>query len=108
MTKMLEIRYHRFMKFADKSIPITLEKDNLMNIEFYTKPNCVQCTQTKKYFEKNEISYVTLDVMDEANYTYVTEQLNIRSAPVIVVKDASGTLVEAWGGYDPERLSQLK
>ena len=80
----------------------------IMTVEVYSKPNCVQCTQTKKTLDKNGVDYVTIDVTeDEKAFKFVTEDLGHRAAPVVVVKDNSGKVLKSWAGFQPERLSEL-
>ena len=69
-----------------------------MNITIYTKPDCVQCDQTKKYFDRNEIAYETIDITQNPEaYEYV-KSLGFSSAPVVV---ADG---DSWAGFKLERI----
>ena len=79
------------------------------NITVYTLPNCVQCNQTKKLLDRLELSYVTVNLtQDEKAYRFVTEQLGYKSAPVVVVKDEDGQVVDHWSGFEPERISTFE
>jgi glutaredoxin-like protein NrdH len=79
-----------------------------MTIEVYSKPNCVQCTQTKKTMDKLSLEYKVVDLMEDADaFKYVTEQLGHRAAPVVVIKDNNGKLVDSWAGFRPEKIEEL-
>lgn len=80
-----------------------------MTIEVYSKPNCVQCTQTKKTLDKQGVEYINIDVTaDQKAFEFVTSELGHRAAPVVVVKDNNGSVVKSWAGFQPELLSELK
>lgn len=80
-----------------------------MTVEVYSKPNCVQCTQTKKALEKQGVEYVAIDLTaDEKAFEFVTGELGHRAAPVVVIKDNNGGIVKSWAGFQPELLSELK
>lgn len=70
-------------------------------ITIFGKPNCVQCTQTVKTFERGGLEadrdFIYRDVSeDPAAYAYVTEELGYSAAPVIVLEDQ-----DHWSGYNP-------
>ncbi len=78
-------------------------------IEVYSKPQCVQCNQTKKALEKQGVGYTEINVMEDENaFKFVTEDLGHRAAPVVVVKDAAGKVLKSWAGFQPELISELK
>lgn len=79
-----------------------------MTVELYSKPSCVQCVQSKKTLEKLGVSYIESNVVsDEAAYEFVTKTLGYSAAPVLVVKDNDGNVIEHWSGFEPEKLSKL-
>ena len=70
-------------------------------VTVYTKPNCPQCTMTKKHLDKLGIEHQTVDVtQDPEAHAYVTG-LGYTSAPVVVAGDSH------WSGYRPDRLKGL-
>lgn len=80
-----------------------------MRIEVYSKPSCIQCTQSKKRLEQLGLEYTETDIFDNPEaYTFITEELKFRAAPVIVVKDTEGVIVESWAGFNPEKIETLK
>lgn len=67
-------------------------------VTVYTMPNCVQCDQTKRYFDQKKIDYTTVDISrDEDAYNKVTA-MGYKSAPVVVTAD------DAWSGFRLEKL----
>lgn len=72
-------------------------------ITVYTKPDCPQCTMTKKQLDKLGIEHQVVDVTaDPDAHAYVTG-LGYQSAPVVVVNDGE----RHWGGFSPDKLKGL-
>lgn len=79
-----------------------------MKIEVYSKPACVQCNQTKKTLDRLGASYTVTDVTEDANaYDFVTKTLGYMAAPIVVIRDAAGEIVNSWAGFQPEKLNSL-
>ena len=79
-----------------------------MTVELYSKPMCVQCNQSKKTLDKLGVNYTVADVTeDEKAYEFVTATLGYKAAPVLVVKDSDGNVVDSWSGFQPEKLEAL-
>jgi len=71
-------------------------------ITVYTKPACAQCEATRKYLERHEIAYDTVDLAaDDQARDYVVNTLGYISAPVVVAGD------EHWVGFKPDRIRAL-
>lgn len=70
-------------------------------VTLYTKPNCVQCTATKRYLDTKGIEYTMLDVLqDEAAYVQIVER-GFLQVPVVNVGD------DWWSGFRPDRLDEI-
>jgi glutaredoxin-like protein NrdH len=67
----------------------------------YTKPNCVQCEQTKRYMEKNGIEYNTVDITQDQEAFEMVLGLGFRSAPVVI------TPTDSWSGFRPDKINLL-
>ena len=79
-----------------------------MTVEVYSKTSCIQCTQSKKKLEQLGVEYVETDIFENPEaYKFVTETLKFRAAPVIVVKNADGTISDAWSGFNPEKIEAV-
>lgn len=71
-----------------------------MTATVYTKPNCPQCTATKKHLTKLGIEVIELPI-DEAVLLRASAA-GILSAPIV---EAVG--FAPWGGYRPDKLDAL-
>jgi glutaredoxin-like protein NrdH len=72
-------------------------------ITVYTKPDCPQCTMTKKQLDRLGIEHQTVDVTTDPDaHAYVTG-LGYQSAPVVVVGDGE----RHWSGFRPDHLKGL-
>jgi len=72
-------------------------------VTVYTKPDCPQCTMTKKQLDKLGIDHDTVDVTQDPDaHAYVTG-LGYASAPVVVVNDGEAH----WSGFRPDHLRGL-
>ena len=78
-----------------------------MTIELLSKPNCVQCTATKKAFDKNETAYTVTDVTQDEAALALAKGLGYLSAPVVVVRDAAGDIINHFAGFQPEKIKAL-
>jgi len=70
-------------------------------ITVYSKPNCVQCTMTKKALDKLGLDYNTVDVTQDAAAFNMIVGLGFQSAPVVIAGD------DSWAGFQPERITAL-
>lgn len=81
----------------------------MLTVTVYTKPDCVQCEQTKKLLAKDvphaEVKLVDLTQDPEAK-AYV-ETLGYRSAPA-VQWEADGVVGGHWAGFRPDHIRSLK
>lgn len=70
-------------------------------IEVYSKPNCVQCSATKRLLQKLGLIFTEYDVtVDEEAYARV-ESLGYKQLPVVV---ADG---KHWSGFQPDNINEL-
>jgi glutaredoxin-like protein NrdH len=68
----------------------------------YTKPNCVQCDQTKKLLDKNGVEYTTVDITkDEAAFNMLIEK-GFQAAPVVFSGD------DSWAGFRPDKINSIE
>jgi glutaredoxin-like protein NrdH len=75
-----------------------------MAVTVYTNPNCVQCEQTKKFLDKENIEYTVENLQSDDNYEKLVDFVNrgFKSAPIVV------TDTETWSGYKPDKLGAIK
>ena len=67
----------------------------------YTKPSCVQCDMTKRYMDKNNIEYTTIDITQDRDALDLILGMGFSSAPVVISDKGS------WAGFQPDKLSEL-
>jgi glutaredoxin-like protein NrdH len=72
-----------------------------MTITVYTKPACVQCTATYKAFDKQGITYDTVDISLDTEARDYVMALGYLQAPVVVTEN------EHWSGFRPDRIKAL-
>lgn len=80
----------------------------MTDITVYEKNNCVQCKQSKKLLDKLNLKYNTVNVEEDPKaYDYVVTTLGYKAAPVIVVKNDEGQVLQTWSGFNVEALNSL-
>ena len=67
----------------------------------YIKPSCVQCDMTKRYLDKNNIPYDTVDITQDEEALEMILGMGFSSAPV-VMSDAGN-----WAGFQPDKINLL-
>lgn len=70
-------------------------------ITVYTKNNCMQCTMTKKWLEKNDVDFKEINIEDHPEAIVRLKELGFASAPVIEKDDFR------FSGFQPEKLKQI-
>lgn len=72
-----------------------------MTVTLYTLPKCVQCDSTKRYFDRNDISYEVVDLSTDAEAYEKVMGMGFQAAPVVV------TDTDRWSGFRIEKLKNL-
>lgn len=72
-----------------------------MTVTLYTLPKCVQCDSTKRYFDRNNISYDVVDLSTNAEAYSMVSEMGFQAAPVVV------TDTDKWSGFRIEKLKNL-
>lgn len=72
-----------------------------MNITVYSLPNCVQCDQTKRLLEKNNLEYTEIDLSTNKEAAEYVLSLGYKSAPVVFAND------DHWSGFRIEKIKAL-
>jgi glutaredoxin-like protein NrdH len=78
-----------------------------MKITVYSKPNCVQCTQTKRILDLLELKYETVDITENTEAFNFVYNMGYRQAPVVIVKDENGNITDHWSGFNPEQIKEV-
>lgn len=74
----------------------------MKNITVYSKPNCMQCTFTKKFLDEKDISYTTYDVFENEKALKTVKDLGFQSLPVVVIDGE-----KPFFGFRPDLLEKL-
>lgn len=67
-------------------------------ITVYTKPNCVQCTATKRALSTAGVTYREVDLTVDVDAVVRLKALGFAQAPVVVAGP------DSWSGFRPDRL----
>ena len=66
----------------------------------YTKPDCAQCTMTRRLLDHHGIPYTTVDILNPDHLAHV-RRLGFSSAPVVEYGATS------WAGFRPDLIQTL-
>ena len=72
-----------------------------MSVVVYTKPSCVQCDQTKRFLDKTNIPYTTVDITVDTEAFDKLIEMGFKAAPVVITDS------ESWAGFNPSKLNKL-
>jgi glutaredoxin-like protein NrdH len=70
-------------------------------VTVYTTPSCVQCEQTKKYLDKNNVPYSVVDLSVNLEALEKVRNLGFAAAPVVMTEN------ESWFGFRIDKLKKL-
>lgn len=73
----------------------------MTHITVYSKPNCVQCTATKRALDKAGLIYEVIDISTDDQARDQLAARGFQSAPVVFAGD------DSWSGFRPERIKEL-
>ena len=76
-------------------------------VTVYGKPACVMCNATNMKLQRLGIEYEYIDVSTNADALEYTKGLGYMSAPVVVTRNADGSMSDHWSGYQPDKLNAL-
>lgn len=72
-----------------------------MQVTVYTKPSCVQCDQTKRFLDKVNIPYSTIDITENQEALDKILDMGFKAAPVVITDN------DSWAGFNPGKLTKL-
>lgn len=79
-----------------------------MSVTVYSKPSCVQCTATYRGLDNKGVEYDVVDTsVDENALSYVKDELGYLAAPVVVIRDDNGTVLDHWGQFRADKIAKL-
>ena len=74
----------------------------MTSIVLYTMPDCAKCDATKKYLDKDNINYSTVDISSSKEAYELVSSLGYKQAPVVVAGDVH------WSGFRPDMIKSIK
>lgn len=72
-----------------------------MKVTVYTLPDCVQCDATKKYLNKYNVEYSTVDLRTDEEASALVTSLGYKQAPVVFADNIH------WSGFRPDKIKDL-
>ena len=73
-------------------------------ITVYTSPGCQPCKATKRWLDKNEVTYDTVDVSQNPADLEAIKELGYKAAPVVIVSTGDPEIDLHWQGFHPDNL----
>ena len=77
-----------------------------MSITVYSKPRCHQCAATERKLDALAIDHVAVDVTEDTAALDYIRGLGYQQAPVVVVRDSTGAVIDHWSGFRPDRIKK--
>ncbi|KLU10368.1 MULTISPECIES: glutaredoxin domain-containing protein [Kocuria] len=79
----------------------------MATVTLYTAPHCTDCTAAAQAMDRKRIPYAPVSLATvPASLDYV-KNLGHQRAPVTVIEDDHGAVVDHWSGYRPDKLMGL-
>lgn len=72
-----------------------------MKVTVYTTPNCVQCSTTKRHFDRLGINYETVDLTQAPDMVEKFKAMGYTQAPIVT------TDTKIWSGYRHSKIESL-
>nr|DAF26727.1 MAG TPA: glutaredoxin-like protein [Caudoviricetes sp.] len=72
----------------------------------YTKPNCVQCTATKRWLDRRQVPYEETAVDESPAILKEAQRAGISQAPIVRLSDQDEVTLTMWGGFNPTLLGK--
>lgn len=72
-----------------------------MQINVWTKSNCVQCIQTKKVMEREGISYTEMNLEEHPDKVQEFIDMGLTAAPIVE------TDIKKWSGFRVNKIMSL-
>lgn len=72
-----------------------------MKVTVYTTPDCVQCNSTKRYFDRHNVAYDTVDLSQDEEALAMVRELGYTAAPVVIAGD------KHWSGFRIDKIKNL-
>lgn len=89
-----------------ESMSIVLDKTTIAEVKVITRPSCQPCKATLRKFGSYDLTIVDSAINhDEA--ISLAASVGYASAPVVLVYDQEGTIIDHWSGFNPDRINAV-
>lgn len=83
-----------------------------VDIVIFRKDNCVKCNMTKRVLEGYGVQPILADIYEsDGSVTDRAQELMnkyvIKSAPIVVVKDKAGAVLDVWSDFQIDKIKAL-
>jgi glutaredoxin-like protein NrdH len=78
-----------------------------MTVELLSKPACMQCDATDLTLSEGKIEFTKRDMTTDKEALALAKSFGFMQAPVVVVRDAAGAIIDKWSGFRPEKIAAL-
>jgi glutaredoxin-like protein NrdH len=75
-------------------------------VTVYTSPGCQPCRATKRWLDKNAVTYREVDVTVNPDDLAAIKELGYNAAPVVIVSTGDPELELHWQGFHPDNLKK--
>ncbi|MDF9748669.1 glutaredoxin domain-containing protein [Arthrobacter sp. ES3-54] len=75
-------------------------------VTLYTSPGCQPCRATKRWLDKNDVTYTVKDVTEDPADLAAVKELGYIAAPVVIVSTGDPETEIHWQGFHPDNLKK--
>lgn len=79
----------------------------MSTIEILTKPSCTNCVATYRALDSKKINYNLTDMSEHPDRLAQAKELGYLQAPIVLIHDDEGNIVEHWSGFRPDKIMEL-
>ncbi|GAA2238365.1 glutaredoxin-like protein NrdH [Rarobacter faecitabidus] len=77
-------------------------------IEYLSKPACAQCDASERGMARRGIRPdKRRDMSQDSAALQLAIDLGHRQAPVTIVRESDGTIIDHWSGFRPDKIMEL-
>ena len=73
----------------------------------FAKPNCMPCQLTSSQMDKLGLEYIQINLPADPPALERVKALGYFQAPVVLVEDAEGSVVDHWSGFKPDKIQEI-
>lgn len=78
-----------------------------VTVKVFSKNHCQPCNLTKKAFVAKDIAFTEVNIEDNPSAYDEAIAFGHSSAPIVVISDLDGNVVDSWGGMRPDKIRTI-